>query len=332
MKVLITGAKGFVGQAILNNIPQNSEIEILATARTAEGLTQDRAIHWQFGDLKDSDFVKELVKGVDVIMHAASWAAMWGNSKKERGNFYEPTLNLLKEAKNAGVKQFILTSTIAANKNQTGLLPDDQKGHKVGFWPHLNYVIDIENEMESLSSQNMQMTSLRLGHFIGKGNKLGLIPALIPRLKTRLVPMLGGGKKLIPLIGPEDIGQAFWKTIKAQKLNPFESINISGGESVALGEVIGLVAKEFNVMKPFIPVPYAVGFAFGAFCELLSNLGLGSPFLARSIVHLASEWVTDNKEAMNKLNYAPSTDWQEVAKEQIQQLKQEGVPWSLKNK
>lgn len=42
---------------------------------------------------------------------------------------------------------------------------------------------------------------MRLGHFVGAGNQVGIVAALTPRLRTRLVPWIaGGGSRTLPLV------------------------------------------------------------------------------------------------------------------------------------
>jgi hypothetical protein len=53
--------------------------------------------------------------------------------------------------------------------------------------------------MRERSQGGTQMVTLRLGHFVGAGNRPGTLPALVPRLETYLVPRLAGGKSHFPL-------------------------------------------------------------------------------------------------------------------------------------
>ena len=72
------------------------------------------------------------------------------------------------------------------------------------------------------------MASGLIGHFVGAGNRLGMLPALVPRLRTYLVPWLAGGRKRLPLVADSDMAHAFVQAAAAEGLNDYESFNICG--------------------------------------------------------------------------------------------------------
>ncbi|MDT8388651.1 MAG: hypothetical protein RQ736_14185 [Thiogranum sp.] len=110
--------------------------------------------------------------------------------------------------------------------------------------------------MRDNSQRGTRMITLRLGHFVGAGNRLGMVPAIVPRLKTFLVPWLGGGKKRLPMIADTDLGVAFALATTAKSLNDYESFNICGPEFPTLREVITCIAELSGAPKPLYAVPY----------------------------------------------------------------------------
>jgi len=89
-----------------------------------------------------------------------------------------------------GVKRFLLAGTVVTGKVIKDGNPHDdfQAKQHTGFWPHLDYPMDLDDLMRENSNRGTQMVTMRLGHFVGAGNRLGILPALVPRLKTFLVP------------------------------------------------------------------------------------------------------------------------------------------------
>jgi hypothetical protein len=55
-------------------------------------------------------------------------------------------------------------------------------------------LVDLDAFMRANSGRGTQMTMMRLGHFVGAGNELGMVSALVSRLRTRLVPWLAHGR------------------------------------------------------------------------------------------------------------------------------------------
>ena len=330
IRVLVTGATGFLGSNILKALMTQAELEPIAACRRRETLPRNFNGEVRTGDLLDAAYRREVVKNIDVICHAGAWASMWGHQGLERERFYEPTRDLIDQAISQGVKRFIQTSTVVigavAKGNQAH---DDFSATKyTGFWPHLDCLIDLDRYMHTHSNRGMQMITMRLGHFIGAGNRLGIVPALVPRLRTYLVPWLGGGRKRLPLVADSDMAQAFVQAVKAEALNDYESFNICGTQFPTLREVVEFIAAETGFPQPLYSVPYPAGYAFGWLMETLKPLMPGSsPFLTRSIVHLCEDWYCPSDYARRKLGYTPKKDWRVVVREHLVDLKAAGYPW-----
>jgi nucleoside-diphosphate-sugar epimerase len=329
-RVLITGATGFLGGNIIRTMSRNSDIECIAACRNPARLPAQFNGETRVGDLLDADYRKALVRNVDVICHAGTWASMWGHRRLEHERFLEPTRDLIEQAIAHGVKRFLLANTVVIGAVTKDGKPHDDFSSKrhTGFWPHLDNLMDIDDFMQEHSHQGMQMVNMRLGHFVGSGNRLGMLPAIVPRLKTLLVPWLGRGKNHLPLIADSDLGHAFTLAVLADNLDQYESFNICGSDYPTLREVISYIAQQAGVPKPFYSVPYPVGYAFGWLMETLHPILPGSsPFLTRSIVHLCEDWVCPNDYSRQKLGYVPQKSWKAAVDEHLADLRKEGFPW-----
>ena len=324
IRVLVTGATGFLGGNILRALAVQSGIEPIAACRQREKLPRNFKGEVRVGNLMDANYRREVVKEVDVICSAGNWASMWSHRALERKRFFEPTCDLVEQSIRQGVKRFIQTSTvvIGAVTKDNKSLDDFSETQYTGYWPHL------DRYMRANSSRGTQMITMRLGHFVGTGNRLGMLPALVPRLRTYLVPWLAGGRKHLPLVADTDLGNAFVLASVAQNLNNYESFNICGAEYPALREIVEFIAAETGFPEPLYSVPYPAGYAFGWLMEALKPVMPGSsPFLTRSIVRLCENWVCPNDYARRKLGYSPKKDWRAAVREHLADLKSEGYPW-----
>jgi nucleoside-diphosphate-sugar epimerase len=175
------------------------------------------------------------------------------------------------------------------------------------------------------------MVHLRLGHFVGPGNSIGLVPALLPRLKTRLVPWIERGHARLPLVAGEDIGQAFALAATSTAIETYDAFNIAGPEFPTSREVFQLIAEESGLSLPWFSVSRKAAYTFGWLMEklhaVLPLLPGGAPFLTRSIVYLAEDWPVSTKYAEKKLGFRPTTDWRSATRSAVRELRARDYPW-----
>ena len=324
IKVLITGATGFVGSHILENMMQHPDIQVIAACRKKENLIPEFKGEVRQGDLRDPVYVDKLLNGIDVICHAAAWSSLWGHAKESKDLYLEPSLNLIDQAIKKGVKRFINTSTTSAAPASAAdpLSP----GLKQSFWPHLANLIEIENTMKQRADEGCQMINLRLGLFVGERYGLGLLPILLPRLKTHLVPWIKSGSTTMPLIDSRDIGQAFSLASLATDQNNFEAFNIVGPSVPVVREVIEFIHNNYAYPKPHFNVPFFIAYPFAHLMEWLNPVVPWEPLIVRSIVHLLEDTCVDNKKAFEQLGYKPVVLWQEAVRRQIDSMHVSNAP------
>jgi len=327
--VLVTGATGFLGSNVLTAMAALPDVAVVAACRRPARLPAGFDGEVRAGDLDNPDYRRQVVKGVDVICHAASTASMWGHARDERERFLAPAVDFVDQAVEAGVGRFILGTVVMSPPPEGDAALDDRAETRAsGFWPHLDRLIDLDRHMAAKAGQGTQMVLLRLGHFVGVGNAIGLVPALVPRLRTRIVPWLDRGRRRLPLVADTDLGAAFALAATAAGLADYESFHIIGPELPTLREVIDHIAATAGCPRPWISVPQRLGYLAGGLMEKLPPVLPGrSPFLTRSIVYLCEDWYCTNNHAERALGYVPRKDWRLAVNEQLQGLAAAGYPW-----
>lgn len=327
--ILVTGATGFLGGHILTALRDLPGVTAVAAARDANRVPAWFTGEVHVGDLADPGYRREVVRDVDVILHAGTWSTFWGHAEAERRLFLEPSLDLVDQAVAAGVSRFVAASTVALSTpaREGSLVADDSTPVKRGYWPHLDLMVDVEDHMRAAAGDT-QMVSLRLGHFVGPGASLALVPALVPRLKTRLVPWVDRGRARLPLVSGEDMGRAFALAAVADGLGAFESINVLGAEQPTAREVFAFVAEQAGAPKPWYSVPVRAAFAFAALMEAVHPLTRAkAPFLTRALVHVGQNWHAADDAARTKLGYEGAVDWRDAARASIEERRAMGFPW-----
>jgi UDP-glucose 4-epimerase len=107
MKILVTGSAGHLGEGLMRTLA-HSEHEAVGLDSKESPFTQ------RVGSIAERAFVEDCVRGMDVILHAATLHKPHVETHS-RQDFVDTnitgTLNLLEAAVSAGVKAFVYTST-----------------------------------------------------------------------------------------------------------------------------------------------------------------------------------------------------------------------------
>lgn len=126
MNILITGATGFIGTALLEKMEKQQNVFVHATTRIPHKKNSiEKNIRWFTKKTIDAgtDWHNEL-KNIDVVIHLAARAHVSHKKNNEELELFKEinvrgTLRLATQAIEAGVKRFIFLSSIGVNGSET---------------------------------------------------------------------------------------------------------------------------------------------------------------------------------------------------------------------
>ena len=139
-KVLVTGATGFVGSALCGQLRAAGH-SVIAAVRRGSGLPDEMAI----GEMSSLTNWRTGLAGCDTVIHLAARVHVMNDTAQDplalyRATNTEATLNLARQAAQAGVKRFVFISTIKVNGEGRGAayretdVPAPEDAYAISKW------------------------------------------------------------------------------------------------------------------------------------------------------------------------------------------------------
>jgi len=124
LRVLVTGANGFLGGTLFRRLCSGNDFECLGAVRSRPGIINGADNMVTVGDMGAVIEWSSVVSGIEVVVHTAARAHIMNDEVADPLAEYrkvnvEGTLNLARQAATAGVKRFIFISSIKVNGEQT---------------------------------------------------------------------------------------------------------------------------------------------------------------------------------------------------------------------
>jgi nucleoside-diphosphate-sugar epimerase len=266
MKVLLTGANGFVGKRILDNISRNSGIEHRAVYRRKERTSDSEVVEVQTLDA-DTNW-SEAVAGQQVVIHAAARVHVMNDSTLNPLSEYrrvntEGTLNLARYAAVAGVKRFIFISSIKVNGEETSNgrfftekgkpAPDDAYGISK---------LEAEKGLMGIAEETgMEVVIVRPPLVYGPGVK-GNFASMIKLVELGLPLPLGAIQNKRSLVAVDNLVDLIVTCID-HPAAANQVFLVGDGHDLSTTELLRSVAKAIGKPSRLIPVPQSM-LMFGA--------------------------------------------------------------------
>lgn len=179
MKILLTGATGFVGQRLVDHLLKTTSFFLQLAVRSRPRQSDHPRIGLSMiADISASTDWSSALSECDVVIHVAARAHVMDNNNAKSLDLYrttntDGTLNLARQAMSAGVKRFIFISTIKVNgESSRPGLPIDVDDMEPLNCPYAISKYEAEQGLLALSSKNqMEIVIIRPVLIYGPGVK-----------------------------------------------------------------------------------------------------------------------------------------------------------------
>jgi dTDP-glucose 4,6-dehydratase len=265
MKILVTGADGFIGSHLCEKLAQKGhdvKAFVYYNSFNSYGWIDfvnkkiKRKLKIFSGDIRDENLVKKAVKGNDIIIHLAALIGI-PYSYNSPQSYYETnvkgTLNILQAAKDLRVKKIIHTSTSEVY-GTAKYLPIDEKHPVDGQSPYSASKIAADQMAISFyKSFGTPVSIIRPFNTYGpRQSARAIIPTIILQfLAGKKKINLGSVNTTRDFSYIDDTVNAFVNSITAKKIDG-EIINLGAGSEISIKDLVGIIASEMNVKYQII--------------------------------------------------------------------------------
>jgi nucleoside-diphosphate-sugar epimerase len=278
MKILVTGATGFVGKALINSLI-GTDHEIIALVREQslflpQQVTQIVAGNLKLWSVKNSVFhymMNEILESVDVVIHLAARVHVMDDSSNDPLSEFsvqntDATLVLATMSLDAGVNRFVYLSSIGVNGNITNQPFSEQETPA----PHNDYSISKYEAEDSLlllaNNSTLDVVIIRPPLVYGPYAP-GNFSSLMKWLNKGIPLPLGAVHNQRSLIALDNLVSFITHCIYHPDAAN-EVFLISDGQDVSTTELLQKVAKALNKKSRLIPLPVSLmAFAAKLICK-----------------------------------------------------------------
>ena len=310
VKVLVTGATGFIGGHLLPRLLQDRH-EVVAAIRNENSVNKLSVTvsHICVGEIDGNTDWSEALSGIDTVIHLAGRAhILQENVAEEEAEFKRinvaGTANLVTQSLAAGVSRFIFISSIGAIATVNDcIVTEDTKPQP--DTPYGRSKLEAETALFKLTENTpMSWTVLRPTLVYGEGNP-GNMANLVKLIKLKLPLPFGAidNRRSFLYVGNLVDAIAIC-TINSRAKN--RVFLVSDLERVSTPDLIEQIAKSLDSNVTLIPLPLSVLKLLGNWGDIVSNLLQTSlPISSRVIHKLSGSLVVDNKNICHSLGWKP---------------------------
>ena len=256
MKILITGANGFIGTHLCSEL-SNRNISFRATARNAN---ENAYADFMGCDLETTESLNQLMDGCDIVIHLAGRAHTTSDNSQEKYRVANElvTQRLANAAKQNGITRFVYLSSIKVNGESSNPgLPIRQSDTPHPLDDYGRSKLAAELALQAICHDNsMEYVIIRPTLVYGQGVKANF-SALITAVKRGLPLPIATVKNERSMIGINNLIDL----IITSSTNPKaanQTFLASDGTDTSTPELVRLIAKSLNRQSRIFPFPIPI--------------------------------------------------------------------------
>lgn len=300
-RFLVTGANGFVGQAVCKTLAQRS-FPFTAVSRSNQGTNS----YANLGDINGLTDWSPVLVDVDVVIHLAAYAHVPASSQSAKliqEVNVNGAVNLARQAASAGVKRLVFVSSIKVNGEYTEAQPFTENSPPCPMDVYGKSKLEAEHALWDISRETgIEIVIVRPPLVYGSGVKANFLN-LVRLIEKGLWLPLGAIKNRRSLIYVENLADALILCATHPRAAG-ETFLVSDGPAVSTPELMSTIAKALGKPCRMFPLPVSI-------MRLLARLTGKSSQLNKLVQSLE----IDNSKIRNLLGWSPPFSMQQGLQE-----------------
>ncbi|MDO9263606.1 MAG: NAD(P)-dependent oxidoreductase [Desulfosalsimonadaceae bacterium] len=317
MKILVTGATGYIGGQMAKRLSKDGK-DVVCMTRGNKAVNSIPTIQ---GDLLNPESLLNACKGVDIICHFAGALGRGLTNDMIHAVNVDGVKNMITASKENGVKYFLHISSAAV----TGPMGPTPANENTVCHPYTIYErTKLEGECLALSLAHeigLPLSVVRPTFTYGPGDPHKLL--MFKLIKKRLFFYIGDGSSTNHPVYIDDLLDGIVLMIEQR---PNQEVYILGGPApVSKKQWAETIAKELNVRPPFIRFPVKLTWTGAVIVETLGNLiSINVPLTRSRVLAMSKYWGMSIDKARQHLGYGPKIDLSEGVANTVKWYKKEG--------
>lgn len=259
LKVLTTGSNGFIGRYLFHSLFENGHDVIQTYRQLPNHIIPESDGYFAVGNIDTQTQWQSSLKGVDAVIHLAARVHVMKETHDDpleafRNVNTQGTLNLAKQAVDAGVKRFVYLSSIKVNGEKTQDTPfyaHDQPN------PHDPYAVskfEAEQQLLTLGKESgLEVVIIRPPLVYGHGVK-GNFSRLIKLVEKSIPLPLAGIKNSRSLVSLQNLC-SFIQVCLAHPKAAGEVFLVSDGQDLSTSELFEHIAMALGKKSRLFYLP-----------------------------------------------------------------------------
>ena len=311
MRVLVTGASGFLGRAVATSIlAAGHEVRTLQRSPSrVEGAAD------VLGSVTDATSVARATAGVDGIVHLAAKVSLAGDPAEFEAVNVGGTLRLLRAAVESGVGRFVYVSSPSVAHSGSSIVGDDAEPADP-LRAHGDYArTKAQAELLALAADSPALAVVAVRpHLVWGPGDTQLVARIVERARQGRLPLLGKGAALIDSTYIDNAASGIAAALERAPHVHGNSYVITNGEPRPVAELLDGMCRAAGVPTPRWSVPAGVARTAGSLIEAVWRVrpGVDEPPMTRFLAEQLStaHWF-DQRRTRADLQWTPAVSLDE---------------------